>query len=343
MPSSKPGSHRNILFAKRSTVDTYPTWRRNAYPATQKAATAERESPTQACYHAVKGQYRFGMIFDPGAPDALAGAQTILEYQKHVLDYLGEYFTSEPVPESGFRGIDGEALPSKYRVTLPISLGGAPLVDWSCATIGSTGDCCPMLFSNGECLRRKTLTVHPHFDNGDGLLIFPHLFDRPLVVRVLLSDSGHYVIPLDEQLSRDTDMHYTVGVTQAKDKLVAFVSSYLALQGSSTQTFGYIDDPDPHVHGEESPELKSELKSETQSKSESHHDAGASDRPVRAEHNMEPPPGLEDAAPDHEVRQITSVVCKTCGIEHNTDSCLPCIRCLSLVCTQCSKDGLCPQ
>ena len=72
---------------------------------------------------------RFGMIFDPGAPDALAGTQTILEYQRNVLDKMGEHFTTEPSADRGFRGIDGESLPSKFRVTVPVSMGGAPLVD----------------------------------------------------------------------------------------------------------------------------------------------------------------------------------------------------------------------
>ena len=86
-----------------------------------------------------------------------------------------------------------------------------------------------MLFSNSECLRHKTLTVHHHFENGDGLLVFPALLDRPLAVRLLLSDSGHYVIPLDESISNDTDMYYTVGVAEERSRPVVFVSSLLAV------------------------------------------------------------------------------------------------------------------
>ena len=40
--------------------------------------------PQKTCYHSVKGQEVWGLIYDPGAADGIAGTQTLLEYLQAV-------------------------------------------------------------------------------------------------------------------------------------------------------------------------------------------------------------------------------------------------------------------
>ena len=55
---------------------------------------------------------------------------------------------------------------------------------------------CPGLWSNTQCLRTKASVHWAFFDNNDGLMIL-RVQGRVFGLRLLLTDSGHYMIRTD--------------------------------------------------------------------------------------------------------------------------------------------------
>ena len=148
-------------------------------------------------YHTVKGKPVWGLIWDPGAGMEVAGTQTLLEYCREVCWPRGMHFKSVPPKGStSFSGIDGVPLHSEMRASIPIDLGPLKMT-FETATIGGTGDRCPFLLSNDTARRRKMISHHNYFDNGDGLLVIPEIEGQCVGLRMLLTDSGHYLIPID--------------------------------------------------------------------------------------------------------------------------------------------------
>ena len=66
--------------------------------------------------------------------------------------------------------------------------------------IGHNGSYCPFLLPLPPLIEHKVFLLHGMFDNGDGVMIFfPNKKDNSdlHLVRVLLTDSGHYLLPTD--------------------------------------------------------------------------------------------------------------------------------------------------
>ena len=62
-----------------------------------------------------------------------------------------------------------------------------------------SGDRCPMLPPNKDMIKRECITSFGHYDDGEGLLIFPRLQVKTYGMQMLLMDSGHHLLPLDGQ------------------------------------------------------------------------------------------------------------------------------------------------
>ena len=149
-------------------------------------------------YHTVKGQPTYGLIFDPGASEALAGTQTVVEYCRDILRPNGyEPQVIATNTDNSFVGIDGLPLASGVRLGLLCNLGPATF-SFETETIGQSGDRCPLLLPNKSAIKHRMISLHGHFPNGDGLLIMPEggQDGTPIAMRMLLTDSGHYLIPL---------------------------------------------------------------------------------------------------------------------------------------------------
>ena len=101
-------------------------------------------------------------------------------------------FTTIAKRNESYSGIEGAGIPSKLRVEIPMDFGSLKY-NFVSDTIGGSGDRCPFLFPNSHCLQHQTITFHSFFENGDGLLLFPRL---NMAVRMLLTDSGHYMLPI---------------------------------------------------------------------------------------------------------------------------------------------------
>ena len=219
-PSPGPSSSRVVSQIQQSTLDVSSA-AAAAEPDQSSSAQAPSEDPeatvtflagafpagaasVEMAYHIVKGQEVWGLIWDPGAADGLCGTQTILEYAQEFLYPNGWNLGS--VPRQGFRpsfaGIDGQPLESRLRASFPVNLGNTTFT-FEADTIGSSGDKCPMLLSNKSAVRHKMICHHGFFDNGDGLLCIPgqghgheSLVEQDIGVRLVLTDSGHYILPL---------------------------------------------------------------------------------------------------------------------------------------------------
>ena len=104
------------------------------------------------------------------------------------------------------------------------------------ATIGGSGDRCPFLLSNDTARRRKMISHHNYFDNGDGLLVIPEIEGQTVGLRMLLTDSGHYLLPIDHGFQQDKDWSNGALLT-ATEAAQSFSQQYLAgLQAPTSST-----------------------------------------------------------------------------------------------------------
>ena len=125
------------------------------------------------------------------------GVETLREFIEEVLWPLGigegdlEY-TYDNLPY--LVGIEGNRERAVARVLLPVGVDGE-LCQWQADL--SRG-CCPGLLAN-ESFRRLRLTLIANFfQNGDGVLAQCCKNKPPRVWRVILTDSGHYMLPIDQ-------------------------------------------------------------------------------------------------------------------------------------------------
>ena len=157
-------------------------------------------------YHQVRGRERHGLLIDPGAASGLVGSDT--------LRLLQPYMTTEPVhdrtkttPVSGISGGSDAAL---GQVTLSFSVAGTSLT-YTAEVLGGDGSTCPALVGNPALRKLEASLLTQWFDDGDGLLVVRHPGHggEPLsnmqFFRLLLTDSGHYILPLDDKGKHSVD------------------------------------------------------------------------------------------------------------------------------------------
>ena len=96
---------------------------------------------------------------------------------------------------SSYTGIDGKPLRAGPRSNVPFDFGPFE-AEFSMDSIGKSGDKCPFLYSNRTCISQKNIFFASYYENGDALLIYPNLHNKSYGIRLLLTDSGHYLIPV---------------------------------------------------------------------------------------------------------------------------------------------------
>ena len=187
---------------KRTEVLSADSWSQvgEEPPAQPAAASSEKKTllaghalhaEANTCYHSVKGTEVWGLIYDPGAADGLAGTQTLLEYLQSVVWPAGrDQQKRDKGKFSSYSGIDGKSLPAGHRSAVPFNFGAFE-ADFDLDTIGRSGDKCPFLCSNASDIRMKNIFMAAYYDNGDALLIFPNLKGKCYGLRLPLTDSGH--------------------------------------------------------------------------------------------------------------------------------------------------------
>ena len=152
----------------------------------------------------VKGRHVHGVIVDGGAATGLSGTDTILRYQEEVLWPAGLDISVAPSTAT-FTGVDGVSKPGLGRATVPLLLKGMSNVEWTTDLFGDTGSTCPSLLAN-DTLRKFRSTVYSNIlPGGDGILVFVKDSDESFLFRLLLTDTGHYLLPTSGHNDKDPD------------------------------------------------------------------------------------------------------------------------------------------
>ncbi|CAE7721255.1 unnamed protein product [Symbiodinium sp. CCMP2592] len=144
-------------------------------------------------YHTVQGEKRRGLLVDPGAASGLVGSETLRD--------LLEACDSGPVrwdrqKTNNVSGISGNSESTLGEIEIPLMLDGAR-GSYKADVLGGDGSLCPALLSNPALRRQKAAILSDWFSNGDGVLVIQTEERECHYLRLLLTDSGHYLLPVD--------------------------------------------------------------------------------------------------------------------------------------------------
>ena len=156
-------------------------------------------------YHTVLGEKRRGLLVDPGAASGLVGSETLRDIMEtclpaaRVKDVVWNRDKAQSVS-----GISGTPESTLGEVSFPLQLAGAS-GSFSADVLGGEGSLCPALLSNPSLRRQKAAVLCDYFTNGDGVLVVSDCTDGWRYLRILLTDSGHYLLPIDHHASVSED------------------------------------------------------------------------------------------------------------------------------------------
>ncbi|CAE7404059.1 unnamed protein product, partial [Symbiodinium necroappetens] len=174
-------------------------------PSSSSAPTARRldlSFPTSiysdhTTYHTVLGQKRRGLLVDPGAASGLFGSETLRDILESCLPSEKSATVSWNHDRShSVSGINGTPEETLGEVSFPLTLAGAS-GSFSADVLGGEGSLCPALLSNPSLRKQKASLLLDYFANGDGVMVVSDGSDGWHYLRLLLTDSGHYLLPID--------------------------------------------------------------------------------------------------------------------------------------------------
>ncbi|CAK9111867.1 Retrovirus-related Pol polyprotein from transposon RE2 (Retro element 2) (AtRE2) [Includes: Protease RE2 [Durusdinium trenchii] len=183
------------------------------------------ETDTINSYHLIHGIKRRGLLVDPGAAAGLIGSETLR-------DLICECLTPQGLQDqiqwrertTSVTGISGKGDETMAEVSFRFALGPEKTGTFTGDVLGGDGSLCPPLISNPSLRSLRAVICSSWFENGDGLLVCPSDDGKPensTMIRLLLTDSGHYIIPMDaspsvkdtEQKKARTFLHSTFEIT----------------------------------------------------------------------------------------------------------------------------------
>eukprot|EP00435_Cladocopium_sp_Y103_P056006 s391_g18.t1 len=168
---------------------------------------ADHHAKETESYFTVRGEQRHGLLIDPGAASGLIGSETLRELMSRCVTPLGKHDEvvmnhNKTTPVSGISGGSDHTL---GEVTLPLQAGGQNIT-FTAEVIGGDGSMCPALVGN-PTLRKMDASIFSNwFANGDGLLMVggrnaEENSKEYRLFRLLLTESGHYILPTDYESS----------------------------------------------------------------------------------------------------------------------------------------------
>ena len=159
----------------------------------------------EATYHTVKGEKRRGLLIDPDAASGLIGSETLKDIMEHCLPRERQQdHVSWSQKTTSVAGFSGEADETLGEVMLKLSTSNRD-ISYRGDVLGGAGSLCPALVTlvgNPTLRQQKAALDSEWFSNGDGLLVI-HGEEmlgpdkKPVLIRLLLTDSGHYLLPVD--------------------------------------------------------------------------------------------------------------------------------------------------
>ena len=148
-------------------------------------------------YTCVRGQKRYGLLVDPGASRGLIGSETLREIIDHVLKPRKmQSLVVWTRSSAKFSGISSKHEESLSMVSFPIGLDGIPNATFSADVIGGSACTCPGLIPLHTLSKAGCIISCGYFGNGDGILGI-RAANGFHAQRLLLTDSGHYLLPVD--------------------------------------------------------------------------------------------------------------------------------------------------
>ncbi|CAE7280604.1 RE2, partial [Symbiodinium microadriaticum] len=206
-PAQMPKKNIDFFFRKAEDYcDDGPTERHETY---------HEHNGEKEVYHTVGGTRRRGLVIDPGAANGLVGSETLRDLLEHVICEAPQWTSKK----SEVTGISGEADSTlgEIKVALP-DVNGLESANYRADVIGGNASMCPALVGNPSLVNMRAIIAANWFENKDGLLVIPGEGDRLQMIRLLFTDSKHYLLPLDNQGDNSTD-------AADEDKMRTFVST----------------------------------------------------------------------------------------------------------------------
>ena len=199
-------------------------------------------------YHVVRGKRVCGLLFGPGAASGLCGTETLREMMESIPQDNLHKITWGPSTTS-VTGISGQSDSTLARVSLPIDINSNEPASYTADLIGGQGSLCPALLPNVSLRQMRSAVFTEWFENGAGMMVCSpggQRLDDPeahlSVMRILLTESGHYIIPINQQSDCDISEEDKAKIRQM------FQGSSKPYQGTSQeQTGNNLHDSDDHV------------------------------------------------------------------------------------------------
>ena len=169
-------------------------------------------------YFSVRGEKRRGLIIDPGAASGLIGCDTLKDIIENCITPFGKDkdILIDKQIASPVSGINGGSNRTLGQVTIPLVTGGCP-ISFTGEVIGGDGSLCPALIGNPSLRKMNSTIFTNYFQNGDGLLVLDSRNSDSgsmKMLRILLTDSGHYILPTDHsntaKVSQETQREVAV-------------------------------------------------------------------------------------------------------------------------------------
>ena len=161
---------------------------------------AEREH-----FHMIGGTKRRGLLVDPGASNGLIGSETLRDLLDECLANKEKAKVQWNYKTAQVSGISGAQDQTLGEVTVPVNFGSSGRGSFTADVLGGEGSLCPALLSNPALRKMSSVIFTDFFDNGDGLLACraqshetPGDSSSWSHFRLLLTDSGHYLLPVDK-------------------------------------------------------------------------------------------------------------------------------------------------
>eukprot|EP00438_Fugacium_kawagutii_P022015 Skav200851 [mRNA] locus=scaffold2484:58683:61535:+ [translate_table: standard] len=154
-------------------------------------------------YHTVKGTKRRGLLIDPGAASGLIGSETLRDL---VENCMTDNEAADNITWTGktasVAGISGQSDQTLGEVNIKLSTNNRTIT-YKGDVLGGEGSLCPALVGNPTLRQQQAALFSDWFANGDGLLAIhkQELLEedrKPILLRLLLTDSGHYLLPTDQ-------------------------------------------------------------------------------------------------------------------------------------------------
>ena len=165
-----------------------------------------------AIYQTIGGVQTAGLLIDPGASRGLIGYEC---FKVILRDILRPHHLEKEVQwknsSASFTGISSTTEKSKGQVTFPVGLN---LIGKSTFTADTITGGCPALVPLISLRKAKSIMLCDIFPDGTGLLLLHHSSQRgPLLApqRLLLTDSGHYLLQIHFFRYHDKELMKNVG------------------------------------------------------------------------------------------------------------------------------------